>query len=212
MEAAERFAYVLRTMGSPQEGADPSADSLVLTLPDDSSSPRDVALWAGMLALLVLIAYWPATEGQFLWVDAKNLQMTDLSTIWAGRWEDAKHYPMLQYHPVTYTTYWIENHLVGRDTTGAPPTFPFHLVNLLLHCGCAVMAWLILRKLKLPGAWVAAALFAVHPLNAETVSWISQRASVLAGLLFLGSVYSYLFFADDDRPMVPDKRWRLYGL
>jgi len=212
MEAVERFAYVLRTMGSPQEEADPSADSLVLTLPDESSSPRDVALWAGMLALLVLIAYWPATEGQFIWVDAKNLQPADLSTIWAGRWQDAKQYPMLQYHPVTYTTYWIENHLVGRDTTGTPSAFPFHLVNLLLHCGCAVMAWLILRKLKLPGAWMAAALFAVHPINAETVSWISQRASVLAGLLFFSSIYSYLFFADDDRPMEPDKRWSLYGL
>jgi protein O-mannosyl-transferase len=199
-------------MGSPQEQADPSADSLVLTLPDESSSPRDVALWAGMLALLVLIAYWPATEGQFLWVDANSLQRADLSTVWAGRWEDPKHYPMLQYHPVTATTYWIENHLVGRDATGVPPTFPFHLVNLLLQCGCAVMAWLILRKLKLPGAWVAAALFAVHPLHAETVSWISQRATLLAGLLFFGSVYSYLFFADDDRVMEPDKRWSLYGL
>ena len=212
MEAVERFAYVLPTMDSPQEGADPSADSLVLTLPDESSLPRDIALWAGMLALLVLIAYWPATAGQFVWLDGRNLRPTELSTIWAGRWQDAKHYPMPQYHPVTYTTYWIENHLVGKDTNGAPPPFSFHLVNLLLHCGVAVMAWLILRKMKVPGAWMAAALFAVHPINAETVSWISQRASVLAGLLFLGSIYSYLFFADEDRKMEPDQRWSLYGL
>jgi tetratricopeptide (TPR) repeat protein len=212
MEAAERFAYVLRTMDSPQEGTDSPDDSLVLRLPDESSSPRDMALWAGMLALLVLIVYWPATDGQFIWLDARNLQPTDLSTIWAGRWQDASHYPMLQYHPVTYTTYWIENHLIGRDTTGAPPAFPYHLVNLLLHCGVAIITWLILRKLKLPGAWVAAALFAVHPLNAETVSWVSQRASVLAGLLFLGSIYSYLIFADDEQKMQPEQRWSLYGL
>jgi protein O-mannosyl-transferase len=212
MEGGERFAYVLLTMGSPQEEADPSADSLVLTLPDESSSLRDIALWAGMLVLLALVAYWPATEGQFIWIDVRNLQPTELSTIWTGRWKDAQHYPMLQYHPVTYTTHWIEGHLVGRDATGAPLAFPFHLVNILLHCGSAVLAWLILRKLKLPGAWMAAALFALHPMNAETVSWISQRASVLAGVLFLGSIYSYLFFADDDVAMAPDQRWSLYGL
>ena len=212
MEGGERFAYVLTNMESPQEKADLPDDSLVLKLPDESSSLRDVLAMGGDVGALALIAFWPATEGQYIWMDGWNLQPTDLSTVWNGRWKDAQHYPMLQYHPVTFTTHWIEGHLVGRDATCAPPAFPFHLVNILLHCGAAVLAWLILRKLKLPGAWMAAAPFALHPINAETVSWISQRSSVLAGMLVLGSVYSYLFFADDDVAIAPDQRWSLYGL
>ncbi len=188
-----------------------SADSLELILPDESVSPRDISLWAGMLMILVLIAFWPAADGRLLWNDIHYVRPAAPTIIWAQRWQDPAHYPFGQYHPVTFTLDWLIYNLFGQDAAGGITPFPFHLANLLLHGGAAVMLWLILREIKLPGAWVAAALFAVHPLNTQAVSWISQTSVVLAGLFFFASVFAFLIFADPTRQMSVDKRWSWYA-
>jgi tetratricopeptide (TPR) repeat protein len=70
----------------------------------------------------------------------------------------------------------------------------FHLANLIFHAAAAVLLWLGMRELLMPGAWVIAALFALHPLNAEPVSWIANQDWPLGGLLFFGAGYFYLQF------------------
>ena len=175
-----------------------AADSLVLTLPDESAAPKDVALWAGVLVLLALVVYWPTTNGSLLWNDLRNVQAADVSTIWAQRWADSAHYPLNQYHPVAATLYRFLYTALGRDAHGIVIPFTFHLAALILHCAAGLLLWLILRLLKLPGAWLAAAVFLLHPINTETVAWIGQLPAVLAGALCFGSIYCYLRFAQDD--------------
>ncbi|HSV14283.1 MAG TPA: hypothetical protein VLI90_08485, partial [Tepidisphaeraceae bacterium] len=185
---------------APTEPGIPPEDSLVIMLPDESSQPKDLGLWAGVLVILTLVAYWPSTDGSFLWNDDRHVsdnrllaQPGGLSTIWFQRWQDEKAYPLPEYHPVAYTSYWLDYHLFGHDAqTRMPTPFMYRLSNLLLHALTAVLVWLTLRRLKVPGAWVAAAAFALHPLNTEAIAYISQRATVLAGALFFGAIYTYL--------------------
>jgi len=84
----------------------------------------------------------------------------------------------VDYLPVSNTTLWIEWRLWGMNPVG------YHITNLLLHIGAVLLMWNVLNRLSLPGAFVAAFLFAVHPVNVESVAWITQRKNLMA-LLFL---------------------------
>jgi tetratricopeptide (TPR) repeat protein len=184
------------------------ADQLELKLPDESAAPRDLALWAGVLMLLVLVAYWPATSGRFLWGDrhlvVDNLWVRypgGLADGWAQRWKQPERYPFAIYQPITASAYWLEYRLGGHVEPTGPSRFPpeptpmaFHLANLIFHAAAAALLWLVLRELMMPGAWVIAAIFALHPLNTEAVSWILDQDWPLGGLLFFGSAYLYLQF------------------
>jgi tetratricopeptide (TPR) repeat protein len=68
------------------------------------------------------------------------------------------------------------------------------LVNLLLHIGCAVLVLKILRFLRIPGAELAAIIFALHPVNVETVAWIAERKNTLSGVFGLAASLWYLKF------------------
>ncbi|MDP9172326.1 MAG: hypothetical protein M3O30_00470 [Planctomycetota bacterium] len=167
------------------------AKPFVITLPDDPSSGNDWYLWAGVLALLTLVAFWPAIQGAYLWDDdhhiTLNLTVSGLLHIWLP--------PIgtVQYYPLSYTLFWIQDHLWGGS---ASATAGFHVVNLLLHAGGAVVLWRAFRRLGLPAAWVAAAAWAVHPLQAESVCWISELKNVLSGVLVFSSLLFFLEFID----------------
>jgi tetratricopeptide (TPR) repeat protein len=168
-------------------------ESFVLTLPDDPASDKDWYLWAGVLALLVFVAFFPAITGQYIWDDDHHagvigpLHLNNLAGL-LHIWTHDK-FVTPQYYPLTFTTFWAEYLLWGDNTLG------YHLDNFLLHAASAILVWRLLKRLKLPGAWLAAAIWAVHPLQTESVAWISERKNVLSGLLFFASIWCYLEFA-----------------
>src|SRR5262249_33732000 len=84
----------------------------------------------------------------------------------------------------------------------------YHLVNVLLH-GCnAMLAWRLLRRLEVPGAWLAAAIFAVHPVQVETVAWVTELKNIESTLFYLLALHSWLKSCDE----TGNRAWGFYAL
>lgn len=147
---------------------------------------------SAVLAIAVLAAFASALRGGFVFddhllVEGSALLRGPLHRIWLGA--DAH-----DYWPLSYTTFWLEWRLWGDSPLG------YHLVNVALHAATAILLWRVLDRLKLPGAWLAALLFAVHPVTVESVAWISERKNVLSGALYAGSILAFLRHRDGVSP------------
>src|SRR5438874_5537769 len=157
-----------------------------------SITPRAFAwLGAASLAALTIFAYWPAWHGGFIWDDDRYvihnyllIAPDGLRRIWFSL--DAPS----QYFPLTYTVLRIERSLWDLNPAG------YHWVNILLHLGNALLVWCILARLKVPGAWLAATIFALHPVQVESVAGISELKNVLMGFFFLLTLLTWIAYAD----------------
>ena len=158
-----------------------------------SITPRALA-WLGAAAALAawtIFAYWPAWHGGFIWDDDRYVTHNylliapdGLRRIWFSL--DAPS----QYFPLAYTVLRIERSLWDLNPVG------YHWVNILLHLGNALLVWCILARLKVPGAWLAAAIFALHPVQVESVGWISELKNVLMGFFFLLTLLTWIEYVD----------------
>ncbi len=138
-----------------------------------------------MIVALVLIAYIPAMRAGFIWDDDVLLTNNPLIKSPQGWWQVWCSTDQKFYFPVTWTTFWLEWRLFGMDATG------YHVVNILLHAAGALLLWRALTRLAVPGAWWGALLFALHPVNVESVAWISEHKNTLSLLFFLGTLLCY---------------------
>jgi tetratricopeptide (TPR) repeat protein len=145
-------------------------------------------LLGAILVGATVLAYLPAIRAGFIWDDPEYvLNNANLRTV-AGLWDTwfvPKSLP--QYYPLVHTTFWVEYHLWRLDPLG------YHLVNVLLHASAALLLWMILRRLDVRGCYLAAFIFAMHPVMVESVAWITERKNVLSTVLYLASGYVYLF-------------------
>jgi tetratricopeptide (TPR) repeat protein len=147
--------------------------------------------WFLGLALVVVtaFAYMPAWNGLPIWDDDGHLtkrvlrSLTGLARIWI------EPGAAQQYYPLVHSVFWVEYHLWGYSTLG------YHLVNILVHALSALLLVRILRHLEVPGAWLAGALFALHPVQVESVAWMSELKNTLSGFFYLSSALVYFRFS-----------------
>ncbi|MFL6515393.1 MAG: tetratricopeptide repeat protein [Chthoniobacterales bacterium] len=146
---------------------------------------KRVQLGAAVLILIAVIAYLPAITAGFIWDDdlllTANPQLKalhGLAQVWAGKTCD--------YTPLTLTTFWLEQRLWQNTAIG------YHVVNILLHATAAVLLWRILVAMRIPGAWLAALIFTIHPVNVASVAWIAERKNTLSAVFFFGSILVFI--------------------
>ncbi len=166
-------------------------DLLVLEMENSSTSttPRQsgfrVVAAGALLALATIVVYFPSMHGGFLFDDDQLLTNNPLIKAPNGLFRCWYTTHQLDYLPLTISTLWLEWRLWGMDPTG------YRVTNLLLHIAACFLIWTVLRRLSIPGGFLAALLFAVHPVNVESVAWIEQRKSTLSLVLFLLSILWY---------------------
>jgi hypothetical protein len=153
---------------------------------------RDAAA-AALLFCATLFAYWPALQGDLLWDDTAHLTQPELQSLHGlGRiWFDLGS--TQQYYPLLHSAFWIEHRIWGDALLG------YHLTNITLHALSAFLVVMIVRRLSLPGAWLAGFVFALHPVCVEAVAWISEQKSTLSGVFYLASALTYLRFDETRR-------------
>jgi protein O-mannosyl-transferase len=168
---------------------------------EQPASPARLWLQALILAAAVVLAYQPAWHAGFIWDDdvyvTNNRLLTapdGLKRIWFS--QDSPS----QYFPLVYTVLRMEHAAWGLASSG------YHWVNILLHAANAIVLWLLLRRLRLPAAWLAAAFFALHPVQVESVAWVTELKNVLSLLFCLLTAWAWVEFAKD-RPGA----WRFYA-
>src|SRR6266480_2393849 len=167
------------------------------------SSRGRACVFGALLAGVTIFAYRPAWNGGFLWDDDDYILKNDLLTASDGLQRIWFSFDSpSQYFPLVYTTFRIERALWGLNPAG------YHVVNVLLHVANALLVWRLLARLRVPGAWLAGAIFALHPVQVESVAWITERKNVLMGFFFLLTLLTWVEFLDQQTR----RRWRLYLL
>jgi tetratricopeptide (TPR) repeat protein len=166
------------------------------------SPPARRLFFALLLAAATILAYHGAWNGGFIWDDdayvTKNSLLTaadGLKRIWFSFDSPS------QYFPLVYTVLRLERSCWGLHPAG------YHWINLLLHIVNALLVWRLLGRLRVPGALLAAFIFALHPVQVESVAWITELKNVLMGLFFLLTLLAWVEFVDHRTR----RRWLFYA-
>ncbi|HZZ20138.1 MAG TPA: tetratricopeptide repeat protein [Opitutaceae bacterium] len=164
----------------------------------DKTLPRLLA-WAMPAVLLAatFAAYFPALRGTMVWDDDSHVTapwlrgLSGLRRIWLELGATQ------QYYPVLHSAFWFEHRMWGDSVLG------YHAANVVLHVlGACLFAHVLARirpgaeagRLPGRGDWLAAAIFALHPVCAESVAWISEQKNTLSLVFYLLSALAYLRF------------------
>ena len=143
-----------------------------------------------LLFAAVLLAYLPAWQGGFIWDDDTHISANETLRSGKGLWDIwFKPGTTCQYYPLSFTVFWVGYHLWGLHPLG------YHLQNLLLQGWVAVLLWQVLKRLEVRAAWLAGAIFALHPVNVMSVAWMTELKNTLSGVLVLGAAWAYVRFA-----------------
>jgi tetratricopeptide (TPR) repeat protein len=140
-----------------------------------------------LIVMMVIVSYLPAVQSNYIWDDDDYVTQNETLRSTYGLyqiWFDVGSTP--QYYPLVHTTFWLEYRLWGLNAAG------YHITNILLHATNALLLWLLLCRLSIRGAWLAAAVFALHPVHVESVAWITERKNVLSGCFYLLAMLSYI--------------------
>ena len=164
------------------------------------SEPRDPqrSTWqrnwlCGLLLIaLVFIAYTRVFNAGFIWDDESHLTKNPciigplgLKEIWTST--------RAVYYPLVLTTFWTLHKFVGLNPV------PYHVLNVLMHAGSAVLLWRVSRQLNIRGAWLGAALWALHPITVQSVAWVTELKNTQSCLFYLLSIFCFLKWQEQPR-------------
>jgi tetratricopeptide (TPR) repeat protein len=145
-------------------------------------------LLALVLVVATLVAYMPAMHAGFVWDDEDHLTTNPamssahgLRLIWSSL-------AVSRYYPLTLTTFWVQRRFWGLNP------MPYHLVNVALHAINGILVFLVLRRLRIPAAWLAAMLWVLHPVNVGSAAWITELKNTQSGAFFFLAVLCFLLF------------------
>ena len=168
-----------------------------MPLPQSETTPRralGARTWVRglVLAIVVVVAYLGAVRGEFLWDD--DLHVTANPTIIGPLglkeiWTTAA----ANYFPLVLTNFWVQHALWGLEPLG------YHLVTLACHALSAVLLWRVLAQLRVRGAWLGAALWALHPVQVESVAWICELKNTQSAVFFLAAILGWLGWRQSGR-------------
>jgi hypothetical protein len=157
-----------------------------------------------LLLAAVLVAYRPALDAGFVWDDDDHVTANPyvvgpmgLRDLWTS--------PQAVYYPLVTTSFRLLHAVWGLDP------FPYHLATVLLHGLCAIALWRVLLRLHAPGAWLGAALWALHPVQVESVAWITELKNTQSGLFYLLAILVFLRARERGSPALA-KRLLQHGL
>ena len=172
-----------------------------------NAGPRPLGFRDLGLAVLVFAAtfatYLASLRGEFIWNDSDYVTAPGLRSL-GGLWAIwTRPGATEQYYPLLHSFFWLQHGLWGDQPVG------YHLVTLLLHTGAAILFALILRRLAVPGAWLAALIFALHPVHVESVAWITEQKNTLSLVCYLAAAFVYLDYDANRRPRT---YWAALGL
>lgn len=161
----------------------------------ESRNPFGLPSWAlcGAIYLALLVVYSPTFGAAFVWNDVDYVTRADLQSLhglWRIWFEPGA---TEQYYPLLHSAFWVEHRLWGDAPLG------YHLTNILLHGTSASLLAFALRKLSVPGAWLAAGIFALHPVCVESIAWVSEQKNTLSTALFLTAGLIYLHYDESRR-------------
>ena len=174
-----------------------------LPSPTRQSQPPPWDLLCGaLLVLATLLAYLPALRCGYIWDDDVYVTGNPLLSAPDGLWRIWFSFDSpSQYFPLVYTTMRFEDALWGL----AP--FGYHCVNIAFHAANALLLWRLLKRLEIPGAWFAAAIFALHPVQVESVAWVTELKNVQMGFFFLLALLAWTEFTRRNT----GRAWWFYG-
>jgi tetratricopeptide (TPR) repeat protein len=181
------------------------ADGVLFSEPRDSQRSTWQRNWlcALLLIALVFLAYARVLGAGFIWDDESHLTQNPcivgplgLKEIWTTT--------RAVYYPLVLTTFWALHKFVGLNPA------PYHILNVLMHAGAAVLLWRVLRQLNIRGAWLGAALWALHPIMVQSVAWVTELKNTQSCLFYLLSIFWFLK-VDAERGTREGVRWWRFG-
>ena len=144
-------------------------------------SRTNVVLLAAAFVIAIFLAYQPAWRAEFIWDDDAHLTAhkcivgpLGFKEIWTTS--------EAHYFPLVLTTWWVVKQVFGLDP------MVFHLLGIALHAAAALLLWRVLSQLRVRGALLGAGLWAFHPVQVESVAWISETINTQSGVFFLLSL------------------------
>ena len=145
--------------------------------------------WALLLIAFVFIAYTQVFRAGFIWDDESHLTQNPcvvgplgLKEIWTTT--------QAVYYPLVLTTFWALHKFFGLNP------LPYHLLNISFHAASAILLWRILQVLRVRGAWLGAALWALHPVMVQSVAWVTELKNTQSCVFYLLSILFFLKWED----------------